>query len=254
MSVRGESAFFRYYTSQKVISDDEFEIWHKTLKTPLPITFRLSPLSNVKKLQSEMRSIEVEALTFLPNLYQLPIRCDRKVLRYASADSEIGRIRRFTRRESGRAITWQEAVSLIPAALLAPESDHVILDMCAAPGSKTTALMEYASRDSSGDGILIANDLDGKRIQTLVHNLPCRKEREPDRDESQRGRVSDASQGFRSNHVRRTGGDGTLRKEPSIWTKWSPRNAIALHPVQLAIASQVCLLKKEESWPIRLVP
>ena len=68
MSAKGESAFFQYYKAQKVISDDEFEIWHKTLKTPLPITFRLSPLSNVKKLQSEMRSIEVRALTFLPDV------------------------------------------------------------------------------------------------------------------------------------------------------------------------------------------
>jgi len=182
-------------------------------------------------------------------MYQLPIRCDRKVLRYASADSEIGRIRRFTRRESGRAITWQEAVSLIPAALLAPESDHLILDMCAAPGSKTTALMEYASRNRSGggDGILIANDLDGKRIQTLVHNL----QRVGKNDNLIVTNLSaDAFPMPRKAFDRimcdvPCSGDGTLRKEPSIWTKWSPRNAIALHPVQLAIASRgVCLLKK----------
>eukprot|EP00959_Pyramimonas_sp_CCMP1952_P170526 3563644-Pyramimonas_sp.AAC.1 len=35
-----------------------------------------------------------------------------------------------------------EVVSMIPAALLAPEPHHVILDMCASPGSKTTQLIE----------------------------------------------------------------------------------------------------------------
>lgn len=39
-------------------------------------------------------------------------------------------------------ITRQEIVSMIPPALLDVKADHAILDMCAAPGSKTAQLLE----------------------------------------------------------------------------------------------------------------
>ena len=37
----------------------------------------------------------------------------------------------------------QEAVSMIPPIFLKVENHHKVLDMCAAPGSKTTQLIEY---------------------------------------------------------------------------------------------------------------
>ena len=39
-------------------------------------------------------------------------------------------------------LSRQEAVSMIPPLLLAPTSEHYVLDLCAAPGSKTTQLLE----------------------------------------------------------------------------------------------------------------
>jgi multisite-specific tRNA:(cytosine-C5)-methyltransferase len=113
--------------------------------------------------------------------------------------------------------------------------------------------MEYASvsnhnNHNDGKGIIVANDLDGKRIQTLIHNLQRIKKN----DNLVVTNISaDAFPLPRKQHFDRImcdvpcSGDGTLRKEPSIWTKWSPRNAIALHPIQLSIASRgVSLLKK----------
>jgi 16S rRNA C967 or C1407 C5-methylase (RsmB/RsmF family) len=41
-----------------------------------------------------------------------------------------------TETENGR-IFRQEKVSMIPVTLLKIEPDHIVLDMCAAPGSKT---------------------------------------------------------------------------------------------------------------------
>ena len=39
-------------------------------------------------------------------------------------------------------------------------------------------------------------------------------------------------------------GDGTLRKNPAIWQKWSTSSALSLHPLQLIIAQRgVQLLK-----------
>lgn len=39
-------------------------------------------------------------------------------------------------------ITRQEIVSMLPPILLDVKADHAILDMCAAPGSKTAQLLE----------------------------------------------------------------------------------------------------------------
>ncbi len=61
----------------------------------------------------------------------------------------------------------QEAASMIPPLVLKPKPGELILDMCAAPGSKTTqmaAMME-------NKGLLIANDVSGERLQSLGINL-----------------------------------------------------------------------------------
>ena len=43
-------------------------------------------------------------------------------------------------------ITRQEAVSMVPPLALDVKPHHVVLDMCAAPGSKTTQMMEIIQR------------------------------------------------------------------------------------------------------------
>ncbi len=61
----------------------------------------------------------------------------------------------------------QEAASMIPPLVLNPKPGDVILDMCAAPGSKTTqmgAMME-------NEGLIVANDYKGQRLQSLGINL-----------------------------------------------------------------------------------
>ncbi len=60
----------------------------------------------------------------------------------------------------------QEAASMIPPLVLQPQPGDIVLDMCAAPGSKTTqmgAMME-------NKGLIIANDYKGLRMQSLGIN------------------------------------------------------------------------------------
>ncbi|KAI1243167.1 tRNA (cytosine(34)-C(5))-methyltransferase, partial [Lamprotornis superbus] len=78
-------------------------------------------------------------------------------------------------------ISRQEAVSMIPPLLLNVSPHHKILDMCAAPGSKTAQLIEMLHADMNvpfPNGFVIANDVDNKRCYLLVHqakrlNSPC---------------------------------------------------------------------------------
>lgn len=61
----------------------------------------------------------------------------------------------------------QEAASMIPPLVLNPLPGDIVLDMCAAPGSKTTqigAMME-------NKGLIVANDFKGLRMQSLGINL-----------------------------------------------------------------------------------
>jgi len=64
-------------------------------------------------------------------------------------------------------ISRQELVSMLPPLMLNVESTDFVLDMCAAPGSKTKQLSEMLNNE----GFLVANELDQKRTFTLTHNL-----------------------------------------------------------------------------------
>lgn len=61
----------------------------------------------------------------------------------------------------------QEAASMIPAQVLEPKPTDLVLDMCAAPGSKTTQIAQYMKNQ----GLIIANDYKGRRIKALGLNL-----------------------------------------------------------------------------------
>ncbi|TSC78906.1 MAG: 16S rRNA (cytosine1407-C5)-methyltransferase [Candidatus Peregrinibacteria bacterium Gr01-1014_25] len=61
----------------------------------------------------------------------------------------------------------QEAASMLPPALLDPQADEPVLDMSAAPGSKTT---QMAAR-MVGRGVVVASDVQENRIWTLITGL-----------------------------------------------------------------------------------
>ena len=61
----------------------------------------------------------------------------------------------------------QEAASLIPPLVLRPRPGEMVLDLCAAPGSKTTQMAALMKNQ----GVLVANDFKGDRLQSLGINL-----------------------------------------------------------------------------------
>lgn len=64
-------------------------------------------------------------------------------------------------------IYLQGPVSMAPVEALDPKPGEVILDMCAAPGSKSTQICQLLE----GRGVLVANDLSLERSKALSSNL-----------------------------------------------------------------------------------
>lgn len=61
----------------------------------------------------------------------------------------------------------QEPSAMTPASVLAAEPGDRVLDMCAAPGGKSTAL----GAQLRGRGVLVANDISASRCRALIRNL-----------------------------------------------------------------------------------
>jgi len=61
----------------------------------------------------------------------------------------------------------QDASSMIPPIVLDPKPGEKVLDMCAAPGSKTSQIAQYMNNK----GVVMANDYKGIRLASLGINL-----------------------------------------------------------------------------------
>ncbi|KAJ2382460.1 tRNA (cytosine-5-)-methyltransferase ncl1, partial [Coemansia sp. RSA 2559] len=159
-------------------------------------------------------------------------------------------------------ISRQEAVSMVPPLFLGVQPHHYVLDMCAAPGSKTAQLIEAlhagVADGQTPTGVVIANDADYKRACMLVHQISRlgspnvivtnhSGERFPNiyRPASQGG-------GNRREIVQfdrilcdvPCSGDGTTRKNVRVWEKWRPDDAHSLNPIQAKILQRAAYLLK----------
>lgn len=113
-----------------------------------------------------------------PNELGWQLNCSRSLLRKSP---ELAAFHKFliAQTDAGN-VSRQEAVSMIPCLFLDVQPSHYVLDMCAAPGSKTAQLIEsiHSLQTGTPSGLVIANDADYSRSHTLIHqakrlNSPC---------------------------------------------------------------------------------
>ncbi|MEG0077705.1 NOL1/NOP2/sun family putative RNA methylase [Anaerorhabdus sp.] len=61
----------------------------------------------------------------------------------------------------------QEPSAASAVSILEPQPDDWVLDLCAAPGGKSTQIAQYLT----GEGLLITNEIESKRAQILLSNI-----------------------------------------------------------------------------------
>jgi 16S rRNA C967 or C1407 C5-methylase (RsmB/RsmF family) len=259
-----------YYRAQGLIPDAEWAEFMASWSAALPVTFRVNPLApDAGSTAGALRAHPQWSVPFhvgdgrvlppprefswLPGAWQLgygkqdlrrnaPLKAFHEWLITLTAAGTVSR---------------QEAVSMVPPLLLDVQPGHHVLDMCAAPGSKTAQLLEAlhagevaAPGAPPAGGMVVANDSDSKRAYMLTHQ--CQRIGSPALVVS----CHDA-QLFPNLNPRRAGGageargragcfdrvladvpcsgDGTARKNKDVLPKWTPAVGLSLHPLQVQI-------------------
>ena len=178
-----------YYRAQRILPDSDWPQLLAAWEAPLPVTFRVNPLApDAAATSALLRShpqwsvpFPVEDGRVLAPPRELPWLSEAWQLGYGKADLRRNApLKAFhewliTLTAAGT-VSRQEAVSMVPPLLLGVQPGHHVLDMCAAPGSKTAQLLEALHAGEMGAdgappaaGMVVANDSDSKRAYMLTH-------------------------------------------------------------------------------------
>lgn len=318
-----ESAGFRrYYQAQSSLFSDEWPQFEKSLQSPLPTVFRLNaalPKATSDAIKQRMRgefyemfvreqakqqttqqqtknkkpsdAADAAGVVAVPPPISLPwypgdgecwqigahIKVVRKNASFASFHDFV------VQANDNGFISRQEAVSMVPAFLLDVRRHHHVLDMCAAPGSKTLQLAEMLCRangqplgaasspatgsattsgggggsgggGSNGNGgFLVANDSNLKRTYSLINRvatlqMPAFVVTNHDAQMLPSIKSNEHPTGLKFDRILcdvPCSGDGTLRKAPDLWSRWRVTMAHGLHRIQKRIALRGCDLLSE---------
>ncbi|XP_047461054.1 RNA cytosine C(5)-methyltransferase NSUN2 [Mugil cephalus] len=262
--VKENKLFEHYYKELGLVPEGEFEQFMEAMREPLPATIRITGykshakeilhclkekyFKDIQELDIDGQKIEApQALSWYPDEKAWHTNMSRKIIRKSPL---LEKFHQFlvNETESGN-ISRQEAVSMIPPLLLKIEPHHKILDMCAAPGSKTAQLIEMLHADMDvpfPEGFVIANDVDNKRCYLLVHqakrlNSPCVMVVNHDASCIPTLKIDSDGKKDILFYDRilcdvPCSGDGTMRKNIDVWKKWTTSNSLHLHGLQLRIA------------------
>lgn len=146
-----------FYKAQNIIDPQDWDSFMNILKQELPAAFRINKgsLGQASQLKHTLlagllnnQAIQPiswinDGLAFQTNLSRVEIR----------KSEELQKFHNFLISESENGyVTRQETVSMIPPLLLDVQPHHIVLDSCAAPGSKTAQIIEMFHSGSLAEG------------------------------------------------------------------------------------------------------
>jgi NOL1/NOP2/sun family putative RNA methylase len=140
----------------RIILGDDYENFAKILRKLLPASFRINTL----KVDRDEMLKRFESYGW--NLKQVPFYKDGVIFEGRKPLVLGNTVEHFL-----GYIYIQETASMIPPVVLDPQEDEVILDMAAAPGSKTTQIAQMMNNN----GAIIANEKILPRLSSLRTNI-----------------------------------------------------------------------------------
>lgn len=205
--------------------------WIQTATTPLPETLRLTMNHyDVDWTRQQLHEMGATPLTWSVGneAYQLPFA-------RGQAPRDGTRELLALLHDTGR-VTRQEAASMLPILVLDPQPNELLLDLCAAPGSKAT----HAAERMHPSGVVVANEPISGRVNMLasnrgrlsLHNFIITKH-----DGRHVGRIPKPGFDAVVADVPCTG-SATSRKNKDVWWSWSPKGGRTMFQLQVDIASR----------------
>lgn len=263
----GALAFRDYYRAQRLCSAAQWEAAFAALLQPLPLSVRFNLASQTRRFAAE--DVELAAAAASASTAPVPWLGSEHALQLAPGAVERGFAPAFSELVSRAAavgeLCQQEAASMLPPALLAPIlPTHHVLDLCCAPASKTSQLLDMmaaaaallaaegggAATSTEGGGLLIANDLETPRAERALRRLWTQHSAAAVVTHGDARSFIPPSLGTSGPPLRfdrvlvdaPCSGDGTLRKNPEKWPRWTVWPAVANHALQLQILRRALAL------------
>lgn len=269
--IRANDLFEQYYKRQEIVPEDEWEEFVQCLGSSLPTTFRITGhRDEAASVRNHIQEFIVPTLAesaprplawYEPKGLAWHLDGGRKDIRTSENFAALHKWL-VAATENGD-ISRQEAVSMIPPLLLDVQAHHRVLDLCAAPGSKTAQLIEYMhghalATNVCPSGLVVANDADQQRAYMLYHQV--KRILSPsllvtNNDGTSFPTLVQRSSSGGEGGVERVyfdriladvpcSGDGTLRKNAMLWKTWTPNHALGLHPLQVRLLDKALRLLK----------
>lgn len=246
-----------------VVPEEEWESFVSTMRRSLPMSLRVNTAENYSDGAGELASwlqshfsllFKVRNISFfLPEGYAFQCDVSRGALKRKTALKRWKQV--ISALNEGGYITRQETVSMLPPLLLQVEPGQRVLDMCAAPGSKSSQILEMLfSRNFSeinegkgknsltkkSGGILVANDVSVSRLDILHHQTNRSAGAHPhliitNYDASHFPLLTSDDRFHRVLCDVMCSGDGTLRKSLDLWPRWNVLLGPSLHASQCRV-------------------
>ena len=205
--------------------------WIRTATQPLPETLRLTMNHyDMEWTRQQLLDMGATPLTWSigNEAYQLP---------FARGEAPRDGTREVLAllHDTGR-VTRQEAASMLPILVLDPQENELLLDLCAAPGSKAT----HAAERMAPSGVVVANEPISGRVNMLASNrgrLSLHNVIITQHDGRHVGRIPKPGFDAIVADVPCTG-SATSRKNKDVWWSWSPKGGRTMFQLQVDIASR----------------
>lgn len=217
-----------YVSKMKMLLKDEYEAYEKSLDMPRVCglranTLKISPESLRKKLSVRLSPVSWCSTGF-------------------SYDEELYRPSKDPLYSAGL-FYIQEPSAMCAAELLPIKPGDRVLDMCAAPGGKST----QAAAKLKGDGIIVSNDISSSRCAALVKNIELFGVPNSIISNETPEKLAEKLPGFFTKIIidAPCSGEGMFRKTPAAIKSWDVGRSESFASLQKEILKNAAVLLSE---------